>query len=178
MNYERVVKSVSRGRTYFSGRHSSRTYHFLLPSSSFFLHPPLSSPIFLSSSSSLSCSCSTRVSTGRREEKRREEEGELREARSPVKAFALKLRNFGRKFARQVRTIGKTLRRSISSTFPILLLLWASLVPSASSFFFNVCLSRFTFHLLSTRRTRTTTHLLVNLRNSAIYSTFEKRFLN
>lgn len=66
-----------------------------------------------------------------REKERKEE---FREARSPVKAFALKLRNFGRKFAR-FELSGKP-RRSISSTFPILLLLWASLVLSASSFFF------------------------------------------
>lgn len=124
--------------------HSSRTYHFS-PSAS-----PLRS--FRAERFLFPLAPTTRASSGRDEE--------LQEARSPVKAFALKLRNFGRKFAR-FELSGKA-RRSISSTFPILLLPWASLVLSASSFFFPLPFSFYfslTFHPRDTYGPRAATAL-------------------
>ena len=109
MNYERVVRSV-----YLAAELTFRGGILLVPIISFFLlcpfslHPPPPLSLFLSFFPLPAARKFPRGEKRRGEEKRREGEEELREARSPVKAFALKLRNFGRKFARQVRTIGKT----------------------------------------------------------------------
>lgn len=68
----------------------------------------------------------------------REQQGERerwRRTRSPVKAFALKLCNLGRKFAFELS--GKP-RRSISPTFLILLLPWARLAPHCVLVLFSV----------------------------------------